>query len=543
MAATRAVAPQTPFFLPIAQSSPDSAPLLTDYGGGALFVSSGTGGAGEMTPRADVTMKRVAPTRSSMLAPAGEEGSSVPHQSMLAEAHDPIWPTITRSPHISSMAPVVWSEEVGASETIAAQKSSMQVKSAIFKCTFSKQRRVNGDLTFACLLQPSQMKGNSMKQANRAVESIWNQDGIEKQLEPVHYSRRWRSGQDYPAAPPITPSWTTDLLSQVQRGTGREHDRTGRGSAHQVCASEASQHRKTLGHSHFMSPSLIHSRTPSAPLIEIEPSLLQIEIEPSPLHGRTLRRWSAPSPLLQSSLREQRAVNQYDATPPEFGLSAEIIYNTVDTHWASFVRNVSFTTCPNGVNLHRDHSSGNYAELIQVSAMAQQPASPMHERASTLMPQRASSTMMQGSSNLVMQRSALPTPAPVPMKQGSTTPPLEPVPTTLKQGNDPNGVLSHPMLSQQFAQFLDEQRKKGGLSGNISDINWALRIGKTEERAGEKGPPGTPVPDGTGNVRAGGDGGLSSESAHVIAREIARLQASRAEDAERLKALTQRKGG
>ena len=519
-AATRSAAPPTPYVGPIALSLPDPAPLLTDYGGGA----------GDTTPRAAVSTHKGGATRSAMLPPAGEAGSSVRHQSMLPEAHDPVWPTVTRSPHISNMPPVVWSEEVVAPETIAAQKSNMQVISTISTCMVSIGRLVSGDLTFACVLQPSLMFGYSIKQANPAVASIGNQDSDEKQLEPVHGTQHWRPGRDYPAAPPIAPIWTADLLPRMPRGTGREPDRTGRGSAHEVCArGEASQRRKAVGHSPFTSPSLIHSRAPTVPLIEIEPALHLLLATPQRV---------APSPLLQSSPRGQRAVNQFDATPPEFGLSAEIIYNTVDTHWANFVQRQtqSFTASPNGVNSHRDpfSESANGAEVQQASATAQRPASPMHERAYSPMPQRASSPAMQRASSSTMQRSAPPPPAPVPMMQRSAPPPPAPVPTTPKQGNDSNSVLSHPMLGHQFAHFLDEQRKKGGLSGNISDIHWALRIG--QDRAGEQEPPGTAVPEGTGT-----GGGLSSESAHVIAREIARLQASRAEDAERLKALTQRR--
>jgi hypothetical protein len=521
-AATRSAAPPTPYVGPIALSLPDPAPLLTDYGGGSVFVAGGDKDsaasiacAGDTTPRAAVSTHKGGATRSVMLPPAGEAGSSVRHQSMLPEANDPVWSTVTRSQHISNMPPVVWSEEAVAPETIAAQKTNMQVISTICTCIVSIGRLVSGDLTFACVLQPSLMFGYSIKQANRAVDSIGNQDGNDKQLEPVHGTRHWRPGRDYPAAPPIAPTWTADLLPQMPRGSGREPDRTGRVSAHEVCAREASQHRKVVGHSPFTSPSLIHSRAPTVPLIEIEPSLHLLLATP---------QRAAPSPLLQSSPRGQRAVNQFDATPPEFGLRAEIIYNTVDTHWASFVQrqNQSFTASPNGVNSHRDPftESANGAEVQQASATAQRPASPLHERAFSPMPQRASSPAMQRASSSMMQRSAPPPPAPVP--------------TTPKQGNDSNSVLSHPMLGHQFAHFLDEQRKKGGLSGNISDIHWALRIG--QDRAGEQEPPGTAVSDGTGT-----GGGLSSESAHVIAREIARLQASRAEDAERLKALTQRR--
>ena len=259
------------------------------------------------------------------------EAPQTPYVGKLPETHDPVWPTVTRSPHISNMPSVMWSEEA-VPETITA-------------------------------------------------------------------SRHWRPGRDYPAAPPITPTRTTDLLPQMPRSTGREPDRTGWGPAHEVCAREASQHRKAVGHSPFTSPSLMHSRAPNAPLIEIEPSLHHLLETP---------QRAAPSPLLQSSPRGQRAVNQYDATPPEFGLSAEIIYNTVDTHWASFVQrqNRSFTASPNGVNSHRDPFCGNDAEV-----------------ASSQMPQRASSPAMQRASSSMMQRSAPPPPAPVP-----------------KQGNEPNSV-------------------------------------------------------------------------------------------------------
>jgi hypothetical protein len=114
------------------------------------------------------------------------------------------------------------------------------------------------------------------------------------------------------------------------------------------------------------------------------------------------------------------------------------------------------------------------------------------------------------------------------------------VPTAPNQGNDKNSVLSHPLLEQQYAHFLDEQRKKGELRG--ADVSRALRIGgKSDDGAEGMGPPGTPVLSGVTGGLAGE--GLSPENAHVIAREIARLQASRAEDAERLKALMQRKGG
>jgi len=360
-----------------------------------------------------------------------------------------------------------------------------------------KIRRI---LTIVCVRQSSPTFGHAFLQpideaTKEAVDDICNQDGNEQQSEPANDAGRWKPGQDYPAAPPITPNWTKELPHQMARGVARERDRTTLGFAHGACSWESSQHRKAGEQSPFTSPSLVHSRAPSV----------------------TPHR-AATSPLLQPSQpspRGQRAVDQYDATPPDFGLRADVFYNTVNTHWDSFVQR-SFAASPSPL----DGTDAQHTPTVH------RPESPMHEQAYPPVTQRASSPMMLRAASPRMQRSAPPLPVPVP--------------TAPNQGNDKNSVLSHPLLEQQYAHFLDEQRKKGELRG--ADVSRALRIGgKSDDGAEGMGPPGTPVLSGVTGGLAGE--GLSPENAHVIAREIARLQASRAEDAERLKALMQRKGG
>ena len=103
--------------------------------------------------------------------------------------------------------------------------------------------------------------------------------------------------------------------------------------------------------------------------------------------------------------------------------------------------------------------------------------------------------MTQRSPSPFSQRSSLPVPPPISAQ-----------------------MPSHPLLQQQFAKFVED--RTAGTAEHYTEISSVL-VG--------------------GAGAAGVD--LSPESSEVIAREIARLQASRAADAERLKLLMQRKGG
>ena len=265
---------------------------------------------------------------------------------------------------------------------------------------------------------------------------------------------------------------------------------------------------------------------------------------------------AAPVPVPAPVMQRPTSHEQWNASAPDFNLQADLVYNSmnaqnsdpssINTDWASFVHRQNRTTLDSP---RMGHAGGMGPQITPASPMHQHVASPSFGKFEPTIGEAGKSRVLQPPAQLLdelaqnewtsspnIRRESSPM-----MQRRAPSPRLSHFGASPSEagalsgeipGNSHNMLQAHPLLHQQFAQFVDEQRKRG-LVHPEQDMTKTLLAGNAES-----GPKGIVTP-----VHMSSRGGVSPENAEVIAREIARLQASRAADAERLKALMQRKGG
>lgn len=223
--------------------------------------------------------------------------------------------------------------------------------------------------------------------------------------------------------------------------------------------------------------------------------------------------------------------HEWNAIPPHFALHADLVYtqkktdqSVINSDWATFVQRQNRSVTEQGVSavvlaspVHQ-YSASPYTQSSRQQALPTRNASPMPGRPPSSMNQRTASPMAQRRGSPMTERSPSPsfTPSPFskrPAAQQSCSSLAVPPPIVQ--------MPSHPLLQQQFAKFVEEQTK------TLTAEHY------TDVRSAFGGGVGTHEAECRGLVSAA----LTPESSEVIAREIARLEASRAADAERLQSL------